>query len=93
MRPRHLGVLALAALCPVAALARGSEVVRGDGKVTAQKRELPAFDAVRLETAADVAVKVGPPQSVTVKIDGNLQELLQTTVAKVRGSGEISRRR
>jgi Putative auto-transporter adhesin, head GIN domain len=81
MRALVPALLALAA-SPAAAREWGSQPVRGDGKVTVQKRELPAFDAVRLRAAVDVAVKVGQPQSVTVKIDGNLQELLETTVAK-----------
>ncbi|HET7827015.1 MAG TPA: head GIN domain-containing protein [Anaeromyxobacter sp.] len=76
MRLLVAGVLVLAA-APAAARGGG---VAGDGNVTAQKRDVPAFDAVRLETFLDVVVKVGPPRSVTVRLDGNLQELLTTTV-------------
>lgn len=84
MRPQGalLAVSAALALGGSAASARDREAVRGDGNVIAQKRDLPAFDAVRLETSVDLAVKVGRPQSVTVKIERNLQDLLETTVAK-----------
>jgi putative autotransporter adhesin-like protein len=84
MRPSRalFAVSAALALGGSTASARDRDVVRGDGKVTVQKRDLPAFDAVRLRAPVDVAVKVGQPQSVTVKIDGNLQELLEATVAK-----------
>src|SRR5215208_689618 len=81
MRSVLAAVLALAATS-TPARDRGWEVVRGDGKVTEQKRDVPAFDAVWVEASVDVDVKVGPPGSVTVKIDGNLQELLTTTVKK-----------
>jgi Putative auto-transporter adhesin, head GIN domain len=74
-------LLALAAV-PTPAREWGSDTVRGDGKVTEQKRDVPSFDSLRVETSADVEVKVGPPASVTVKIDGNLQELLTTKVEK-----------
>jgi hypothetical protein len=79
MRALAAAVVALAA-SPALALDFGSDAVRGDGKIAVQRRDLPPFDGVRLEASVDVAVKVGPPQSVTVKIDGNLQELLRTTV-------------
>jgi Putative auto-transporter adhesin, head GIN domain len=84
MRPSRalFAVSAALALGGSTASARDRDVVRGDGKVTSQKRDLPAFDAVRLDASADVAVKVGQPQSVTVKIDGNLQDLLDTSVVK-----------
>jgi hypothetical protein len=78
MRLLVAGFLVLAA-APAAARGGGAAAV-GDGNVTAQKRDVPAFDAVRLETFLDVVVKVGPPRSVTVRLDGNLQDLLTTTV-------------
>lgn len=84
MRPRRalLAVSAALALGGSAASARDPEVVRGDGKVVSQKRDVPPFDAVRLEGPLDVAVEVGPPRAVTVKVDGNLQDLVETTVEK-----------
>ncbi len=79
MRVLVAGVVVLLA-APAAARGRGGDAVSGDGKVTTQKRDLPAFDAVRLETSIDVVLKVGAPRAVTVRIDGNLQDLLTTRV-------------
>jgi putative autotransporter adhesin-like protein len=81
MRLALAGVLVLVSCTALARESRGKSV-QGDGNVTAQKRDVPEFDAVRLETSADVVVKVGPPRSVAVRIDGNLQGLLTTAVEK-----------
>lgn len=81
MRALVAGLLVLAA-APAAARGRGGSAVEGDGKVAAQKRDVPAFDAVRLETSIDVVVKVGAPRSVSVRIDGNLQDVVTTAVQK-----------
>ncbi len=72
---------ALAALVAAASplAARGAQV-EGDGHKVTTVRELPPFDRVRLEGAIDVAVKVGGPQRVSVLLDGNLQQLLETRV-------------
>jgi len=67
-------------LSPAPARSWGWEAVRGDGSVAVRKRDLPAFHAVRVEGSLDVTVKVGPPRSVTVEIDENLQALLSTRV-------------
>ena len=52
----------------------------GDGRVAVEERQVPPFQAIRVETHADVAVKVGPDRAVAVKTDGNLQRLLVTRV-------------
>jgi putative autotransporter adhesin-like protein len=79
MRLVLASLLALVCL-PAAARGRAGHPVAGDGNLSVQKRDLPAFDAVRLETSIDVAGKGGAPREVTVRIDGNLQDLLTTTV-------------
>lgn len=65
---------------PGAALAHSWFGTAGDGKVVTQKREVPAFDRVRLEGSADVKVRVGEGPSVAVTVDSNLQELVETDV-------------
>lgn len=75
--------LALAAALAAAALpahAHSFRGIRGDGSISAEERHVPPFQAIRLEAPADVTVKVGPPRSVAVKTDGNLQRLLVTDV-------------
>jgi hypothetical protein len=67
--------LALAAALPSAAEAgRG---VKGNGKITTERREVPGpFDAVSLRGSIDARVKVGPAPSIAVVIDENLQRLV-----------------
>jgi hypothetical protein len=64
---------------PAAAHDRGGGV-EGDGKPTTATREVPPFQAIRLDAAADVSVRVGAAPSVTVTVDGNLQQHLRTDV-------------
>jgi len=67
-----LSVLTLLAV-PPSAFAWGPGV-KGDGRLVTERRELPgAFDAISLRGEVDARVKVGPPASVAVTIDSNLQ--------------------
>lgn len=52
----------------------------GSGAKVRQTREVPAFDAVRLEGPLDAKIVVGPQRAVSVTIDDNLQELVTTRV-------------
>jgi hypothetical protein len=76
----RLAAAVLALLVASPAAARGRPRLDGDGQVRTEPRQVAAFTAVRLETAADVAVRVGPQPSVAVTIDGNLQPHLVTEV-------------
>jgi hypothetical protein len=77
MRP---AATALALLLAVPAAARAHQTIEGDGKPITQRRDLPAFDAVELEGATDVAVRVGGERAVSVTVDGNLQPHVLTEV-------------
>jgi hypothetical protein len=71
-----IAVVVAAAFALPAAAAR----IQGDGNTTSQPREVPAFSSIQLESSADVAVKVGAPQSVVVVADSNLQQHVKTEV-------------
>ena len=75
---RVAAVLALLLAVPSASREKGG--VQGDGKPTTQRRDVGAFDAIVLDTSADVTVRVGGAPSVSVTMDGNLQPPLRTDV-------------
>lgn len=80
---RALALLALSLLAsPAAAHGGWGRGIAGDGKPTTERREVPPFEAVRLEAPVDVSVAVGPDASVAVTIDGNLQAHLETRVER-----------
>jgi hypothetical protein len=60
----------------------GSSGVHGSGISATQVRHVPAFAAVELAGANDVAVRVGPKRSVVVEADDNL---LAKVTTQVRG--------
>ena len=66
---------------PACAHAHRTPTVEGDGKATTESRQVPPFQEIRLESSADVSVKVGPAQAVRVTVDGYLQRYVQTTVS------------
>lgn len=74
---RTAAALVLLLALPAAARDRAA---KGDGKPTTERREVGAFDAVRLDTSADVTVHVGGAPAVSVTVDGNLQPHLRTDV-------------
>ena len=63
-------------LQPTSALA----ATQGSGKAATETRTLPAFQAISLSGAMDLAVRQGDVQSVQVQADDNLLALLETTV-------------
>ncbi len=78
---RYAAFAPLAALLALPALARGRSV-EGDGRPTTERRNVPAFEGIRLDASADVTVRVGGERSVSVTTDGNLQPHLLTEVTK-----------
>jgi hypothetical protein len=57
-----------------------SGVVQGSGVAASERRELGAFDTVKLEGANDVRIRIGSPQSVVVHADDNLVGRVLTDV-------------
>lgn len=82
---RAAAIAAVLLAVPAAARDRGP-IVEGDGKPTTEARSVEAFDRIRLDGFADVSVRVGAPQAVSVTIDGNLQSGL---VTEVRGGALV----
>src|SRR4051794_26691761 len=54
--------------------------VMGSGNLKTEPREIGQFNQVRSEGAADVAVTIGQPQSITVTADDNILPLIETKV-------------
>ncbi len=67
--------------------------LEGDGNATTQRRDLPPFEGIALETSADVSVRVGGDRAVSVTVDGNLQPYIVTEVRRgalvIRADGQI----
>jgi len=75
---------AFSAACLVATQAHAwwnEDRVVGDGKKVTQTREVPgSFDSVATRGSIDARVKVGPAPSISVTIDGNLQQYVKLRV-------------
>jgi len=54
---------------------------KGNGNVTMQEREVPAFDAIKVGCAINLILSQGEQQSVKVQTDENLQSRIITKVA------------
>ncbi len=75
-------LLLATAMAPTEALA---DKVSGSGTLATDRRTLPAFQAIELNGAMDLAVRQGA-QEVLVSADHNLLELLETVVEDRRGT-------
>ncbi len=53
--------------------------VRGNGKVTSEKRNVDSFSSIKLTSSADIYISQGQ-ESVVVKTDENVQEYIKTEV-------------
>jgi hypothetical protein len=73
---RSLLAAASALLCALSAGAAAGD----DPPPAGERRDLPAFDALRSAGAIDVVVTVGPAQSVVVRVAPDLQPLVTTRV-------------
>jgi hypothetical protein len=58
----------------------GSERVQGSGKIVRQQRDIGHFTGVSNGLAANVEIRIGNTESVTVETDDNLQPLVDTVV-------------
>lgn len=58
----------------------GGEVVKGDGKMAREQRQLGAFDAVSLAGNFEVRIKQSGTQRVELEADGNLLPYVETRV-------------
>ena len=76
--------LALALSCASASVFAGSwfgsDIVKGNGVVKKQERALGHFTGVELWLPAQVEVRMGTTESVTIEADENLLPLISTTI-------------
>lgn len=54
--------------------------IQGNGVAATESREVSDFEGVKASGVASVSIRVGQPKSVTVYVDGNLMEYVETTV-------------
>lgn len=73
--------LACAAAPPaVMAWPFGGEKVEGSGNVTRQARQVERFTGVALELPAQLELRMGTTEGITIETDDNLQRLIETEV-------------
>lgn len=70
----------VAAPAPAMAWPFGGEKVEGNGSVTRQTRQVERFSGISLELPAQVELRMGSSESVTIETDDNLQRLIETEV-------------
>ncbi len=83
--PSPFSITSASARClPVALLftllAGCSIGIKGNGIALTESREVDDFEAVQASGVASVTITVGKPKSVSVTIDANLMEYVETTV-------------
>jgi len=70
----------VAAPAPAMAWPFGGEKVEGNGSVTRQTRQVERFSGISLELPAQVELRMGSSEGVTIETDDNLQRLIETEV-------------
>ena len=70
----------VAAPTPVMAWPFGGEKVEGNGSVTRQTRQVERFSGISLELPAQVELRMGSTEGITIETDDNLQRLIETEV-------------
>ncbi|WP_306393903.1 head GIN domain-containing protein [Telluria beijingensis] len=69
-----------AAPAPAMAWPFGGEKVEGNGSVTRQSRQVEHFRGISLELPAQVELRMGNTEGITIETDDNLQRLIETEV-------------
>lgn len=88
MKPVQSYVLAAALIISVLAASTqadtwsvfGGRGERGSGEIVTEERKTGEFERIRLESSADLVIKIGNPGSVRVTTDDNLQDNIITEV-------------
>src|SRR6476646_1705754 len=73
-------LLALAAASGPCAAAWWGDTVKGNGQIRTQTRAVSGFAGVALGLPAEVEVRQGPSEGVTIEADDNLLPLIETKV-------------
>ena len=58
-----------------------NKFVDGSGKITSEERNVRGFSSIRVDGIAEVTVKIGESESVTLETDDNLLPLIETNVS------------
>lgn len=75
--------VAFAALAvPAAAAWAWGDTVKGNGAITQETRALGSFKGIALSVPAQVQVRMGNVESVSIETDGNILPLVETVVEK-----------
>jgi hypothetical protein len=69
-----------AAPAPALAWPFGSEKVEGSGNVTRQTRQLEHFTGISLQLPAQLELRMGDTEGISIETDDNLQRLIETEV-------------
>lgn len=70
----------VAAPMPAMAWPFGGEKVEGSGSVTRQTRQVERFSGIALELPAQLELRIGNTEGLTIETDDNLQRLIETEV-------------
>lgn len=70
----------VAAPTPAMAWPFGGEKVEGSGSVTRQTRQVERFTGISLELPAQLELRMGNTEGITIETDDNLQRLIETEV-------------
>lgn len=70
----------VAAPTPAMAWPFGGEKVEGSGSVTRQTRQVERFTGIALELPAQLELRMGNTEGITIETDDNLQRLIETEV-------------
>jgi hypothetical protein len=70
----------VAAPTPAMAWPFGGEKVEGSGSVTRQARQVERFTGIALELPAQLELRMGNTEGITIETDDNLQRLIETEV-------------
>jgi hypothetical protein len=81
MMTTHATTLALSGIFFSSLAATACDAVQGNGRATTEQRDTSAFTQVENRSSLSVSVVRGDTFSVDVRIDSNLQPLVETTVA------------
>ena len=86
MKPNHLSIFALAAICFGLTNVAAADTITGSGHVVSETRAVSGFHGVKLTGSGDVIVTQGDTEGLVVEAEDNILPLVETTV---KGDGVL----
>ena len=80
MKPTHLSILALAAVCFGLVDVAAADITIGSGHVVSETRSVSGFHGVKLTGSGDVIITQGDTEGIVVEAEDNILPLLETAV-------------